>query len=50
MNTKGFSVLEILIALVLLSSFMMTSFQILEHFNLLEKSIHADYAAMNLLA
>lgn len=49
MNIKGFSLLEVLIALVLLSGFMLLSFQILDHFNALEKNIHADYSAMSLL-
>ncbi len=50
MNTKGFSLLEILIALILLSSFMVASFQILNHFNRLEQNIHTDYVAMSLLS
>lgn len=39
MNTKGFSLIEILVALTLLSAFMLGSFAVLKHFNVLEQGI-----------
>jgi prepilin-type N-terminal cleavage/methylation domain-containing protein len=49
MKTAGFSLIEILVALMLLSAFMLASFQALQHFNQLEQNVHEDYVALKLI-
>lgn len=44
----GFSLLEILVALVLFSAFMLSSFEVMLHLNHLESSIHQEYIELNL--
>ena len=49
MNTQGFSLLEVLVAMVLLSAFMLAGFEVLQHFNLLEKDVQQEYQMLKLL-
>jgi prepilin-type N-terminal cleavage/methylation domain-containing protein len=50
MNENGFSLFETLIALLLLSMFMLAAFHLLQYFFNLEKDIQQDYVIMQLLS
>lgn len=48
MNAFGFSLLEILVGLVLLSGFMLLGFDVLHHLNLLEQLVQQTYQGLGL--
>lgn len=50
MNQLGFSLIEVLVALMLLSAFMLISFESLQHFYQLEQWVQQAYQTLNLLA
>lgn len=49
MKTLGFSLIEVLVALVMLSAFMLVSFEVLQHFNQLERHVQQEYVELKLV-